>query len=51
MTDNIIDFPEPEDDIQQEGFDSLVDRLMNLHGYELEEAEARALAILEDDAA
>lgn len=32
-------------------FDAIVDRLMFLNGFDRDEAEARALRILEDDAA
>jgi len=33
------------------GFDELVDRLMNMEGWDREDAEARAEEILRDDAA
>lgn len=32
-------------------FDGLIDKLMHIHGLDRDEAEARALQILEDDAA
>ena len=50
------DYPSPvEDQIvdeqKPEGYDALVDRLMFVMGLDRDEAEIRAMQILEDDAA